>query len=91
MPVSKVPECRPHDGWYLVANWCDDHVYLNDARKANFRGATTLETIPNGTLLYITEIFEYKGMHNSPDQWGYTVYNGHEGYVPMNLIQRVLF
>ena len=90
-PQSETLDCQPFDGWYLVSNWCDDHVCLNDSRKPNFRGATTLEEIPNGTLLYIMEIFDYKGLHNSPDQWGYTVYNGHEGYVPMNLLQRLLY
>ncbi len=78
-----------HDGWYVVANWTDPHIYLNDKPAATYNGARFLSAVPNGAVIYVIDIKEYNGLHNTPAVWGYTRYFGVEGYVPMNLLVRL--
>lgn len=88
-PLPRGQEHQAHDGWYVVANWTDPHIALNDMPKPTYNGATALSAIPNGTVLYVINISDYNGLHNSSGIWGYTGYRGYEGYVPMNLLVRI--
>lgn len=42
------------DGWYVVANWTDEIIAMNDAPFPDYDGSSTLMYIPNGTVLYVT-------------------------------------
>ena len=78
------------DGWYAVANWTDEYICMNDRPMASYDGSHTLADIPNGTILYITEAPNYKGLHWSAGQWGHTEYGGQTGYVPLNMTVKLL-
>jgi len=96
--IDRVYEALPTDtsfikggsanGWYVVANWTDECVSLNDKPWATYVGAKELAQIKNGTLLYVSAA-EYHGIHCSPSLWGYTQYKGIIGCVPLNLMVKI--
>ena len=63
---------------------------MNDKPIPSYDGSTVLADIPNGTVLKVSGAAYYKGLHCSTGQWGKTSYHGHEGYVPLNLMVRLL-
>ena len=73
-----------------MANWTDKYICMNDRPMASYDGSRTLADIPNGTILYITEVPDYRGIHCSPGQWGKTEYEGQTGYVPINMTVKLL-
>lgn len=86
--VSELP--AEYAGWYAVANWTDVCIALNNTPGATYDGARLLDTIPNGALIYIIGATGYGGLHNSPRCWGCTEWRGVRGYVPMNLLVRLV-
>ncbi|MBE5807616.1 MAG: hypothetical protein E7317_04675 [Clostridiales bacterium] len=76
-------------GWYVVANWQDFCVNVNDSPRATYDGARELGTVPNGTLLYVLSAPGYRGLHVSGGVWGRIKWNGSVAWVPMNLLMRV--
>lgn len=88
-PMSADPASRPSDGWYVVANWTDEGICLNDAPAPDYRGARMLTFIPNGSVLYVTMAAGYDGLHKSPGVWGYTAFQSFRGFIPMNLLVRL--
>ena len=76
-------------GWYVVANWMDSCVNLNDRPQSTYDGAEELGTVPNGCLLFVLSAPGYRGLHSSSGVWGEVIYRDQPGYVPMNLLVRV--
>ena len=76
-------------GWYVVANWQDFCVNVNDEPRATYDGAHELGTIPNGTLVYVLSAPGYRGLHVSGGVWGRVLWKGGIAWVPMNLLIRV--
>ena len=76
-------------GWYVVSNWQDFCVNVNDSPRATYDGARELGTVPNGTLLYVLSAPGYRGLHVSGGVWGRIKWNGSVAWVPMNLLMRV--
>ncbi|MBQ8161415.1 MAG: hypothetical protein IJ083_11815 [Clostridia bacterium] len=76
-------------GWYVVANWMDDCIAVNDAPHATYDGANMVDTMSNGTLVYVMAAEGYRGLHVSPAVWGKVMVKGRLAYVPMNLLVKV--
>lgn len=76
-------------GWYVVANWMDFCVNVNDSPRSTYVGARELDTVPNGTLLYVLSAPGYRGLHVSSGVWGKILWQGSIAWVPMNLLIRV--
>ena len=88
LPPSAAREAHTDEGagWYVVANWLDFCVNVNDRPRATYDGAREMGTIANGTLLYVLSAPGYKGLHVSGGVWGKIVWQGREAWVPMNLL-----
>jgi len=82
-------EENQHQGWYVVANFSDPLIALNDQPGATYKGTTMLTAVPNGAVLWISSATGYNGLRNSPGCWGETSYNGQRGFVPMNLLVKL--
>ena len=76
-------------GWYVVANWLDMDILINDAPKPSYEGANPLGTIANGTLVYILNAQGYRGLHASSGVWGRIWWKGAIAWIPMNLLVRI--
>lgn len=76
-------------GWYVVANWTDPCVALNDTARATYRGAVLMDQVMNGTPIYVFMASGYEGLNKSSGCWGYTYYHGKFGYVPMTYLIRL--
>ncbi len=79
----------PNAGWYVVANWMDFCVNVNDTPRSTYVGARELDTMPNGTLIYVLSAPGYRGMHVSSGVWGKILWKGEIAWVPMNLLVRL--
>ncbi len=79
----------PNAGWYVVANWMDFCVNVNDSPRATYDSARELDTMPNGTLVYVLSAPGYQGLHVSPGVWGKIVWRGEIAWIPMNLLIRL--
>ena len=73
-------------GLYVVANWMDMCVNVNDAPRSTYEGAGELGTLPNGTLLYVLSAPGYQGLHVSSGVWGKIIWHEGTAWVPMNLL-----
>ncbi len=91
LPSAKVLEehTGPNAGWYVVANWLDICVNVNDTPYATYDGAKELGTVPNGTLLYVLSAPGYQGLHVSFGVWGKIIWKNTIAWVPMNLLVRI--
>ena len=76
-------------GWYVVSDWMDFEVSVNDVPKPTYHGAKQLGTIPNGTILYVLEAPGYQGLHISAGVWGKIVWEDAVAWVPMNLLVKL--
>lgn len=86
---SRLPCPGENAGWYVVANWMDTCVNLNDQPCSTYDGAQELGTVPNGQLLFVLSAPGYRGLHDNPGVWGQVLYQNQMGYVPMNLMVRL--
>ena len=84
--ASRLPHGSGNAGWYVVANWMDNCVNLNDRPQSTYDGAEELGTIPNGRLIYVLSAPGYRGLHSSSGIWGKVFFRDQMGYVPMNLL-----
>ena len=76
-------------GWYVVANWTDDRVSINDLPRPTYHGSKSLATVCNGRAIYVLMASGYLGLNRSPGCWGLACVDGITGYVPMNLLIRL--
>ena len=76
-------------GWYVVANWLDIDILINDAPKPTYEGARAYGTLANGTLVYVLSGEGYKGLHASNGVWGRIWWQGIVAWIPMNLLVRI--
>ena len=53
-------------GWYVVANWLDFQISVNDSPMPTYDGAMQLTEINNGTIIYVLSAPGYKVLHVSP-------------------------
>lgn len=91
LPPAEI-RARYHDagtGWYVVANWLDVDIVVNDAPKASYEGSTSLGTIANGTLIYVLSAQGYRGLHASSGVWGRVWWGGEIAWVPMNTLVHI--
>ena len=83
---------RYHDegtGWYVVANWLDFEIVINDTPRPTYEGASALGTVANGTLVYVLSAQGYQGLHVSSGVWGRVWWHGAIAWIPMNLLVRI--
>ena len=72
-------------GWYVVANWTDPHVALNDTPRPTYSGAQLQTTVPNGTPIYIVMASDYRGLNRSAGNWGPDEMERHLGLCPHDI------
>lgn len=76
-------------GWYVVANWLDLDISVNDKPWPSYDGAVSLGDLRNGTLVYVLEAPGYKGLHVSQNVWGRIRWHDGYAWIPMNLMVRI--
>ena len=76
-------------GWYVVANWLDFDIYVNDVPRPTYDDAHELGKLSNGTLVYVLNAEGYQGLHASGGVWGSIWWHGVIAWIPMNLMIRI--
>ena len=76
-------------GLYVVSNWLDFSISVNDSPRSTYAGAKELGCLYNGTLVYVLHAPGYQGLRVSPNVWGMIVWHGGRAWIPMNLLTRI--
>jgi len=78
-------------GLYVVSNWLDFSISVNDTPRSTYAGAKELGCLYNGTLVYVLNAPGYRGLRVSPNVWGMIAWHGGTAWIPMNLLTRIDF
>ena len=76
-------------GFYVVSNWLDFSISVNDSPRSTYQGAKELGSLPNGRLVYVQYAPGYQGLRVSPGVWGKISWRGGTAWIPMNLLTRL--
>ena len=76
-------------GLYVVSNWLDFSISVNDTPRSTYVGAKELGCLYNGTMVYVLYAPDYRGLRVSPNVWGRILWHGEPAWIPMNLLTRI--
>ena len=81
--VQAASEEYVEEGYYVEVAASDGGVNMRQGPGVEYE--IVREMIPNGEILYI----EYEGIATNGNSWGYTEYEGIEGWVSLNMVQEI--
>lgn len=81
--IQAASEEYVEEGYYVEVSASDGGVNMRQGPGVEYE--IVREMIPNGEILYI----EFEGIATNGNSWGYTEYEGIEGWVSLNMVQEI--